>query len=100
MMFDPINFINKEFNRLHTKSSIEVEIQRRDSSQASTYHQPEVSIRPQSSKLMQHKLLFRAQQTNNKVLGRVASQMGMISDLNSDIPSLLPQNIIKSQGSV
>ena len=25
MMFDPINFINKEFNRLHTKSSVEVE---------------------------------------------------------------------------
>ena len=29
MMFDPINFINKEFNRLHTKSSIETENERR-----------------------------------------------------------------------
>ena len=32
MMFDPINFINKEFNRMHTNSSIEIDIKQRDSS--------------------------------------------------------------------
>ena len=36
MMFDPINFINKEFNRLHTNSSIEIDIKQRDST-STTY---------------------------------------------------------------
>jgi hypothetical protein len=43
MMFDPINFINREFNRLHTKSSIEIEIDRRSSS---AYNKAEIQPCP------------------------------------------------------